>query len=308
MMIASSIERGRDGAATAPARGAGVDRALALEFRHWHRTGRYGTQSDPTHPRATRRRRDRDRRRATTSRERNIRARVRARDRRVRASRDASRRAERLDRPRPRARGRDATSARRARVAARDQARVAPNSRARINPRSRARASGVVVARRAPRARARASRRVPMGARGRPSREIAKNTRRFEFSYAHSVRRCEPLRIAKTRRMSSGAMDDRPRSRGGARRVVGTKPRAMSLANELAMKSAVASRAIATKVRATAARARERRRDRRAMARHRRRFDRIRRDDRTARTTRARSGRRAIARGGWSERRGMCRD
>ena len=170
------------------------------------------------------------------------------------------------------------------------------------------RASGGVVARRAPRARARASRRVPMGARGRPSREIAKNTRRFEFSYAHSVRRCEPLRIAKTRRMSSGAMDDRPRSRGGARRVVGTKPRAMSLANELAMKSAVASRAIATKVRATAARARERRRDRRAMARHRRRFDRIRRDDRTARTTRARSGRRAIARGGWSERRGMCRD
>ncbi|MDA9599516.1 hypothetical protein N9S31_01670, partial [bacterium] len=63
-MIASSIERGRDGAAAAPARGAGVDRALALEFRHWHRTGRYGTQSDPTHPRATRRRRDRDRRRA----------------------------------------------------------------------------------------------------------------------------------------------------------------------------------------------------------------------------------------------------
>ena len=197
-----------------------------------------------------------------------------------------------------------------ARVVARDQARVAPHSRARINPRSRARASGVVVAPRAPRARARASRRVPMGARGRPSREIAKNTRRFEFLYAHSVRRCEPLRIAKTRRMSSGAMDDRPRSRGGARRGVGTKPRAMSLANELAMKSAsaVASRAIATKVRATAARARERRRDRRAMARHRRRFDRIRRDDRTARTTRARSGRRAIARGGWSERRGMCRD
>ena len=145
------------------------------------------------------------------------------------------------------------------------------------------------------------------GARGRPSREIAKNTRRFEFSYAHSVRRCEPLRIAKTRRMSSGAMDDRPRSRGGARRVVGTKPRAMSLANELAMKSAVASRAIATKVRATAARARERRRHRRAMARHRRRFDRIRRDDRTARTTRARSGRRATARGGWSERRRVVR-
>jgi hypothetical protein len=82
----------------------------------------------------------------------------------------------------------------------------------------------------------------------------------------------------------------------------------MSLANELAMKSAVASRAIATKVRATAARARERRRDRRAKTRHRRRFDRIRRNDRTAGTARARSGGRTIARGDSSARRAMFRD
>ena len=115
------------------------------------------------------------------------------------------------------ARPRRDVRASRARVAARDQARVAPHSRARINPRSRARASGVVVARRAPRARARASRRVPMGARGRPSREIAKNTRRFEFLYAHSVRRCEPLRIAKTRRICRRARWTTDRAPGVAR-------------------------------------------------------------------------------------------